>query len=398
MHSPKPLRRLLAINQVVGPLMRELLDDLSDWGVCCQALTGWVDAEADRPPKFERITACRLIKSPSWRRLSSWICFTVQAVGCMIRRSHTPVLLTTNPPLAMLAGPWLRRLCGLRYVLLIYDVYPEVLERMGVLRKGGPVAKSWRRLSREAMVHAAGVVTVGRHMAETLRRHLRPGDDVDIEVIPNWADTDFIRPRPRADNPFAREHGLVGKFVVMYSGAFGATHDTESIVSAAAILSDLPDVQFVLIGGGTREAEVRRLVAEKKPENVMLLPLQPLSVLPHSLTSADCAIVSLDEGYEGVSVPSKTYYALAAGAAVLAVSAENTELTELVAEHGCGLHVPPRDPQALAQAVRRLHADRKLLDRCRKASRVAAEKAYARRVIVQRYLRHLGKTLWQMDR
>ena len=397
MHSPGKLRKLLAINQVVGPLMRELLDDLSDGGVCCQALTGWVDAEAARPPRFRRIAACRLVKSPSWRRLGSWMCFTIQAAGCMIRRSHTPVLLTTNPPLPMLAAPSLSRLYGLRYVLLIYDVYPDVLERMGTLRTNGPAARAWRRLSREAMVHAAGVITLGGHMAETLRGHLRPGDDVHIEVIPNWADTDFIRPRAKGDNPFAREHGLAGKFVVMYSGAFGATHDTESIVSAAEMLGDLSDVQFVLIGGGTREADVRRLVAGKGPPNVTLLPLQPLSVLPYSLASADCAIVSLDEGYEGVSVPSKTYYALAAGAAILAVSAENTELTELVAEHGCGLHVPPRDPQALAEAVRRLHGDRELLDRCKRASRAAAETAYARRIIVQRYLRYLNETLGHPD-
>ena len=42
-------------------------------------------------------------------------------------------------------------------------------------------------------------------------------------------------------------------------------------------------------------------------------------MLPLSLASADCAIVRLDEGYEGVSVPSKTYQMMAAGAAILAV-------------------------------------------------------------------------------
>ncbi|OPX22707.1 MAG: hypothetical protein B1H04_04640, partial [Planctomycetales bacterium 4484_123] len=105
------------------------------------------------------------------------------------------------------------------------------------------------------------MITLGRHMAETLRRHLADWGDVPLYVIDNWADTDFIRPLAKADNPFARRHGLVDKFVVSYSGAFGATHDMESIVAAAEALLDLPDVHFLLIGGGTRQREVSEVVA-----------------------------------------------------------------------------------------------------------------------------------------
>jgi len=237
------------------------------------------------------------------------------------------------------------------------------------------------------------VITLGRHMAETLRRHLADWGDVPLYVIDNWADTDFIRPLAKADNPFARRHGLVDKFVVSYSGAFGATHDTESIVAAAEALLDLPDVHFLLIGGGTRQREVSEVVARKALPNLTLLPLQPFDMLRYTLPAADCAIVSLDEGYEGLSVPSKTYYALAAGAALLAISGPGTELTELVAEHGCGVHIPPRSPEALAGAIRRLHDDRELLSAYKSAARRAAERHFSRRAATSRYLRCLAKCL-----
>ena len=215
---------------------------------------------------------------------------------------------------------------------------------------------------------------------------------MEIEVIPNWADTSFIRPLPKADNPFAREHGLVGKFVVAYSGALGATHDTESILAAAEQLAGVRDVHFLIIGGGTRWHQTAEAVAARRLTNLTLLPLQPFGVLPHSLTAADVSIVCLDEGYEGVSVPSKAYYALAAGAAILAVSPDGTELTDLVAEHRCGLAVRPRDPAALVGAIRRLHDDPGLLASCRSAAAAAARNHFDRSLATARYAAYLERS------
>jgi len=381
---------LLVVNQVVGPLARELLEDLDATGVRCAVVAGWVDG---RPAarRFEVLGSVPLCKAPVWRRLVTWSAFAVHAWAILARRRRTPSLVVTNPPLTMLALPLLKRLFGLRYVLLVYDIYPDVGERMGLLKPGGLIARLWRRASARAMREAAGVVTLGSHMAETLRGHFRPGEAAPIEVIPNWADTEFIRPRPKADNPFSREHNLAGKFVVMYSGAFGATHDINSILGAAEQVQDLEDVRFVLIGGGTREREVAERAAARNLPNVTILPLQPLDVLPLSLAAADCAIVCLDEGYEGIAVPSKTYPSLAAGSAILAISPPETELTDLVAEERCGIHVLPRRPDDLAQAIRRFHADREYLAACKAASRAAAEERYSRRTLTHRYAEALRR-------
>jgi glycosyltransferase involved in cell wall biosynthesis len=373
------------VSQVAGPMIRQLLEDLHARGIKGELLAGWVDAEAGETLPFVWRRACALRKNPAWRRLWTWLRFTGRAKMFLMWRRRVPALITTNPPWVMLAAATLRRLLGLRYVLLVYDVYPDVLERMGALRTGGLLARVWKRWSRKALLRASGVITLGESMARTLRGHLRPGEDVPIEVIPNWADTDFIRPRPKAENLWAVRHGLADKFVVVYSGALGATHDTESIVTAASMLRDLPDVRFVIIGEGTRRKAIEGLVARAALPNLTLLPLEPYSVLPFSLASADCGIVCLDDLYEGISVPSKTYTMMAAGAAILAVSPPGTELSGLVAEFSCGVHVPPRSPEALAAAVRRLHGDRALLESMKSASRRAAEEHFSRPQAARRY-------------
>jgi glycosyltransferase involved in cell wall biosynthesis len=383
-----PPENLLAINQVAGPLMVELLTDLAAQGVRCRIVTGQVDAELPEKPLFEVLSARKLAKSPAIKRLWTWLRFTMQACWKILRHRRWNILVTTNPPWVMLAMPALKKIFGVRYALLMYDIYPDVLTRMGMLKKDGWLDRWWRRSSRRSMLAAEGVITLGEHMAETLRAHLADRH-CPIEIIPNWADTDFIRPRPRGENAFAVEHGLTDKFVVMYSGAFGATHDTETIVAAAKQLQDLPDVHFVLIGGGTRQQQVKELVERSTLKNLTLLPFQPFVKLPLTLSVADCAIVCLDEGYEGVSVPSKTYYALAAAAALVAISPPNTELTDLLERYRCGRHVPPRRADLLAEAIRGMHADRSALRECQAASRKAAEEHFSRRAAVERYMSFL---------
>ncbi len=374
------LSRLLVVNQVAGPLMVELLADLRDRGVSCRVLAGQV--EAKDLPGVEVLSGKRLVKHGALQRMWSWGVFTLQAIRTMIRLRREPVLVVTNPPLTMLALPLLARLFGVRYALLVYDVYPDVMERMGLIRRGGLVARLWRALSRRSLLGAGAVITIGRQMAETLRGHLRPGDVCEIRVVPTWVDTDFIRPLDKGENPFVREHGLAGKFVVLYSGSFGATHDIETIVEAAGRLTDVPDVRIVLIGGGTRWAELRDLVARRRLANLTLLPFQPREVLPYSLAAADCQIVALDEAYAGISVPSKTYYALAAGSALLAISPPGTELVDLVEELGCGLHVRPRDVEGLVEAIRKLHDDPMVFRKARRRGREMAEMRFSSRRVL----------------
>ena len=187
-------------------------------------------------------------------------------------------------------------------------------------------------------------------MARTLRGHLRPEDPLNITVIPTWVDAEFIRPMNKAENPLIRRHGLEGRFVVMYCGNFGATHDLTSLIDAAELLLDCPDVFFVLIGGGTRVREVTASVAQRKLRNLALLPFQSSEHLPYWLAAADCAVVCLDEAFVGVSMPSKTYFAMAAGSALVAVSPPGTDLAAVVQAAGCGIHVPPRNAKALADA------------------------------------------------
>ena len=388
--SARPPRFFLT-NQAAGPLTIELLTYLHDRGIACRVLAGSLSCAPEPLAGIACHKGRQLVKHSALLRLWTWGLFTLQGIWAIIRNRREDVLVVTNPPTLLLAMPLLKRLFGVRYALLQYDIYPDIAERMGMFKPGGWIARLWRRLSRKSMLGARAVITLSPDMADVLRSHLRSGDDLPIEIIPTWVDTEAIRPRERCDNPFAREHGLVDKFVVMYAGSFGAANDIDSIIDAAGLLTDLPDVHFMLIGGGTRQAEIAERVASLGLKNLTLLPLQPLVTMPQVLPSADCQVVTLDEVYAGVAMPSKTYPAMAAGCALLAVCPPGSALTTLATGDHCGLHVLPRHPAELAAAIRRLRDDAALLKQCKERGRQLAEERSSQKPNLEKFHAVLAK-------
>ena len=53
-----------------------------------------------------------------------------------------------------------------------------------------------------------------------------------IRIIPNWIDTQLVQPIKVA-NRFREVHGLIGKFVVMYSGNLGLSQNLVQVIDAA---------------------------------------------------------------------------------------------------------------------------------------------------------------------
>jgi glycosyltransferase involved in cell wall biosynthesis len=292
----------------------------------------------------------------------------------------------TNPPFLPLAGFFLSLLRGQRYVCLIHDVYPDIAVRLGYFRPGGVVERLWRRMNRAVWKRASAIVVVGRDMQGLIAAKLDPADRGRIRFIPNWADGEAIVPLRREDNPFLAEAGIApGEFVVQYSGNMGLFHDMETIVSAAALLRDLP-VRFLFIGGGGKREKVAAMARDLGLANVTFLPYQPKEKLPFSLCAADVSLVCLEKGVEGMAVPSKFYGILASGRPVIALMDERSEIGMSIRESGCGRVLPQGDPRALAEAIRALFGDREAAAEMGRKARAAFDAAYTRKAVSRAYL------------
>ena len=210
--------------------------------------------------------------------------------------------------------------------------------------------------------------------------------DERISIIPNWVDTDFLRPLPK-DNPVARRLGLDGVFTVMYSGiiSLSSFETLARILEAARLLAPDRETRLVIVGDGLKRADLQARAEELRLDNVVFLPFQPYADLPGLLASADVLLVPLDKEKSFLSVPSKLYNYLAAGRPILGLAVESSEVYQIIREAECGLCAPPDDPQRIAAAVRALRDDPGGREAMAARGRRLAEDVYSRRSVVEAF-------------
>jgi len=380
---------------MAGPLFRELAQDVSDSAGSCVLFTGHPDTLKSPPARCLCIRkAPRYVRRTYLSRVLSWATYFFYVLfRCWCLGAGPVLFLVSNPPFLGLIGYFLKRLRGQSYVVLVYDIHPDVLISFGRLRASGLIARTWRGVNRLIWENAAIVFTLSNGMAARLQEHFNPGRTkaARVVVIPNWADTRWIHPITKTKNEFAVNHGQADKLTVLYAGNLGQTHDIETIVIAAKQLKENDTVRFMIVGDGTKKNWVLKEKNRLALDNLTVLGHQPEHLLPALLATGDVAVVTVDKGAQDVMVPSKTYYAMAAGSALIGVCEGSSEVARIINLYKCGLTVAPGDVDAMVKAVLDLLNDPVKLKQYQQRSRDAAEKYYSRRNSV-RYLEILSDT------
>ena len=121
-------------------------------------------------------------------------------------------------------------------------------------------------------------------------------------------------------------------------------HDLITPLKVAKDISETHEnFHFLFIGDGVQKKSLMDFVAQHSLKNVTFLPYQDSEVLPYSFSAADFSIVSLGTGAEGLSVPSKTFYSLAAGSTIIAISEKGSEIELLISKNNCGISIEPNE-------------------------------------------------------
>jgi colanic acid biosynthesis glycosyl transferase WcaI len=272
---------------------------------------------------------------------------TSSVVGAMKAARPDVVLTMTDPPVVAAAAAAASAMRRVPFVYVNQDVFPEVGVVLGKIRNA-PLVRALSALNRSLRRRAARVVAIGRDME---RRLVDLGTDPNkIQVIPNWADGAAIRPL-EGPSRLRRDQGWDDRFVVMHSGNVGLSQDLGSLLSAADLLRDEPDIVFAIAGEGAMKAELQAEASRRRLPNVEFLPYQPKEDLTDSLGAADLHMVGLRRGLAGFIVPSKVYGILAAGRPYIAGVESGAEPALIAADHACGIRVEPGDPAALSAAI-----------------------------------------------
>ncbi len=356
-----------------GMHMTELAERLTELGwhitVYC-ARPSW-GAEAETSDQILNYNGIKIIRvntvGDQKKSLLSRALFALSflwSVGLLLwrqRQQFPGVVVTTNPPFLGLVGWLFSKLFHLPYLLIVYDIYPEIAVNLGVLSPRSPITWIWRQVTHLIFRNAAVLVVIGRDMERIVRQKMPPHRHHRIICIPNWSDEKRVKPVPKHQNSFRQQQGLNNHFVVQYAGRMGRTHNLEPIIEAARELST-EKVIFQFVGDGAKKTILQQMVAQYNLPNVQFLAYQPMECLSEMLSAADLALVCLDVAFTGLSVPSKSYGILASGTPILGFVQPDSEIGQMITEEACGLVLPNPTAEQISQTVRSLIHNTSMLE------------------------------------
>ncbi|ERT08822.1 glycosyl transferases group 1 family protein [Lyngbya aestuarii BL J] len=294
------------------------------------------------------------------------------------------VIFATEPPLLVCVPvalyAWVNR-CP--FVLNIQDIVSEAAVRVNLLKKGGPLVAIAEMLEKFAYWRADQLSVIATGFIETLEQKGVPSKK--ISYIPNWVDTDFIRPLPKENNPFRKEHQLEDKFVILYSGNIALTQGLETVIQAAAKLKHIPEIAFVIVGEERALGHLQEYCNTCDATNVCLLPFQPREKLPEMLSAADIGLVIQKSHVTVFNLPSKIPVLLASGCAVVGSVPDTGTAKEAIVKSGAGVVVPPEDAEALANSLLELYHDPERVKRLGERGRKYAEEFFSFEQALKQY-------------
>jgi colanic acid biosynthesis glycosyl transferase WcaI len=299
----------------------------------------------------DRLTVYRVwvVTSPrktTFRRLLFYGSFAAgaSAIAGVVRRPD--VLFMTSPPLpgplaVALVAKWRR----VPLVLDVRDLWPAAAEALGELGNRR-VLRFFEGAERWLYDNAAAVTATTRPFCRYIDR--LAGRPV-AQHLPNGALDELV------ELPSSAPPAGVG-FRLGYFGNFGIAQGLDIVLDAATMVKGEP-IKFLLVGGGPRDAELRRQVEQRGLANVEVRAGVPVHQVGELMQSCHALLVPLSKhAILADFFPSKIYDAMAVGRP--AIVAASGEADAFIREHKCGVTIPPEDGETLAAALRDLSSDR----------------------------------------
>lgn len=297
---------------------------------------------------------------------------------------HKPdAIFFTAPPLPICLPicllKWLR---GTRVVLSVQDVVSEAAVQTGQFKKSGLLQTAVETLEKFAYRTSNLVTVIDEKFEEKLRA--QGVNSNKIVTIPNWVDTDFIRPLPK-QNKFREENQLNGKFVVLYAGNAGRTQPLKMAIEAVASLKHIKEIILAIATKKEALENLEKIRQEISANNVRLLEFQPRETLPEMLATADILLVLQNRKVTNFNMPSKIPVYLASGRAIVASVPLNGTAATAVERSGGGVVVEPENKEALATKILELYENPHELKRLGDRGREYAVEHYALNKAITKY-------------
>ena len=275
----------------------------------------------------------------------TWNLTAIPAAIRIARREGIDVVLTTSPPSSVhLVGAAVRRATGARWIADLRDslvAHPHRrAESLAVRTKEQGEAQVAKLVAR----NADAIVCAAEAIAEETRAFEPRGR---VVAIPNGSDFDDFA---------GLEHRPSDRFRITHTGSFFGKRSPRPFLEGLS-RSGLDDVTARFVGD-FRSADREWAEELGLGDRLELIPYVPRRRSLELQRDSEALLLLIpDAAGRGKGVLSgKVFEYLAAERPILAFVPHDGAAAELIREAGAGVVAPPDDPDAIAEALRDLHA------------------------------------------
>ena len=277
--------------------------------------------------------------------------------GSTIANTFKPdiVIASSTYPMDIWPAHRIAKLANAKLIFEVHDLWPLSPMELGGMSKWHPFILLVQQAEDYAYHHSDVVVS----MLPKVRAYMesRGMASHKLHIIPNGIDpaewqNDNLPELETSISTQLSQFKHQGIPIVGYAGAHGVANALETLLDTAQLLKD-EKIAFVLVGGGPDKETLLKRVEREKIENVVLLNSVKKNQIPALLQHFDIAYIGLQSQplFRFGIAPNKLMdYMMAARPVLMAIDSGNDPVTEA----GCGLTVPPENPQAIAQGIRQL--------------------------------------------
>ncbi len=319
------------------------------------------------------------------RRLKSFFGFMFKSTRIAFKQKDVDLVFATSTPLTVgfpaLILKWFKRI---PYVFEVRDLWPEVPIQMGALRN--KLVQNVAVLFEKSIYKNANhVIALSPGMEEGVCKYI---ENDKVSMIPNMSKIDQFYTREK-DYNFAHNIGLnKDTFKLVHFGALGLANGIDTIIESAKLLKEDDSIEFVFLGGGSTEPELKELCNEYGLTNILFLGRYSMKETSEIVNICDVSVVSFkDIPILYTNSPNKLFDSLSAAKPIIVNSAGWTK--ELVEKEKCGFYVNPNEPQQLVEKIKLLQGSPDLVSEMGRNSRRLAESVYDKDILCDKVVRVL---------
>ena len=231
----------------------------------------------------------------------------------------------------------------------IQDLQVDAARNLGIL-KNETLLTTLEKFERFLLHRMTKVSSLSDGMKQNI---LKKGiDENNYFNLPNWVDTDFIKPISKEGSLKAALGYHHDDRIVLYSGNMGEKQGLEIVLEAAELLKGEPNIHFLFVGEGASKQRMQEYAVEKQLTNVKFKNLLPYNELPLLLAAADIHLVIQKGLASDLMLPSKLLGILSSGGLAIVTAVQGTSLFNIIKDNDAGVVIVPENTEALLLAIK----------------------------------------------